>query len=368
MKKVGLVTIYDNMNFGNRLQNYALQYVLKTYFNAKVVTLVADSKMQFVPMIKAYVLSALSKLPFGVKRRCAMDYRWDAFRNFTRRYIKTKIFWGKDKIPQSINDKYDVFIAGSDQIWNYNLPVVRNHEDDYFLCFAESKKRNSYSASFGVDFLKEEWIENYQRRLRTFNNLSVREEAGEKIVSELIGRTASLNIDPTLLLTKEEWQAIEKKPKTYKKDWSYLLTYFLGGGEKTRHIREELDSIALSKNLKIVDLLDDTADEYISGPSEFIYWIRNADLVCTDSFHATVFSIIFEKPFIVVSRQGMNSRIETLLKSFKLEDRYISIGRIKEFDYSQICDYKYIHEVIAYEKMSSMNYLKQLLEIQTQEE
>lgn len=356
MKKVGLVTIYDDMNFGNRLQNYALQYVLETNFNVKVVTLVADCQMQLVSMIKAYTLSILSKLPFGFKRS-PMDYRWDAFMKFTRRYIKTKIFWGKDRIPESISDKYDVFITGSDQVWNYNLPVVRNHEDDYFLCFAESKKKNSYSASFGVDFLKEEWLENYQMRLRTFKNLSVREQAGQRIVSELIGKTASLNMDPTLLLTKEEWQAIEKRPNTYKKDQSYLLIYFLGDGIS----REDINSIALSRNLKVIDLLDDTADEYISGPSEFIYWIRNADLVCTDSFHATVFSIIFEKPFIVVSRQGMNSRIETLLKTFKLEDRYIRTERIEETDYNQICDYNYIHELIAHEKMSSMNYLKQLL-------
>lgn len=360
MKKVGLVTIFDNMNFGNRLQNYALQHVLETEFNAKVVTLAADSEMHFMPMVKAGILSVLSKLPFGITRS-ATDLRWDIFRKFTKRHIKTKIFWGTDKIPQWINDKFDVFIAGSDQIWNWRLPVVRKHAEDYFLCFADSKKKNSYSASFGVDFLEENWSEFYRIRLGAFHNLSVREEAGKRIISELINKIASLNIDPTLLLTQKEWEKIEKRPKCFKKGRPYMLTYFLGGN------RKKMDSIASSKKLVQVDLLNETSDAYISGPSEFIYWIRHADFVCTDSFHATVFSIIFCRPFIVVSRQGMNSRIETLLKSVGLEDKFMDVEEIEELNYEKPCDYQYAHEVIACEKRKSIDYLKRLLE-KTQEE
>lgn len=360
MKKVGLVTIFDNMNFGNRLQNYALQHVLETEFDAKVVTRAADHQMRFMIIVKAVALSVLSKFPFGITRSVT-DLRWDAFRSFTKRYIKTKVFWGMDKIPQWINDKFDVFIAGSDQIWNWRLPVVRSHAEDYFLCFADSEKRNSYSASFGVDFVEEEWAEFYRMQLGMFQNLSVREEAGKRIISELINKTASLNIDPTLLLTQKEWKKIEKKPKCFKNGQPYMLTYFLGGD------RKKMDSIAPSKKLVQVDLLNETSDAYISGPSEFIYWIRHADFVCTDSFHATVFSIIFCRPFIVVSRPGMNSRIETLLKSLGLEDRFIELEEMKEFDYGKPCDYQYAYKVIAREKRRSIDYLKRLLE-KTQEE
>lgn len=360
MKKVGLVTIYDNMNFGNRLQNYALQHVLETELDVKVMTLVADSQMHFIPMIKVNILSALSKTSFGfLKRRSITDLRYDVFRRFTRRYIKTKIFWGLEKLPQSISNKFDVFIAGSDQIWNWRLPAVRKHADDFFLCFAKEKQKNSYAASFGVDFLEKEQIENYRSKLQTFNNLSVREETGNRIITELTGKSAFLNLDPTLLLTAEEWKKIEKKPKCTKIDKPYILKYFLGANQ----VGEDIDKIASSRHLVQIDLLNKNTSEYISGPAEFIWWIRHADIICTDSFHATVFSIIFNRPVIVFSRDGMNSRMETLLKLFQLEERFVGTSRrIKDFDLNQVCNYEYAHEVIAREKVRSMNYLKRILE------
>lgn len=359
MKKVGLVTIYDNTNFGNRLQNYALQHILERDLGAKCITLV--SQMDFVGMIKVSILSMLSKTPIGfVKKRSATDLRYDVFRRFTSRYIRTKIFWGEEQLPHSINNKFDIFIAGSDQIWNWRLPVVRKHANDFFLCFAEEKKKNSYAASFGVDSLEEECLENYRKKLKTFNSLSVREEAGRRIISRLIGISASLNIDPTLLLTSEEWEKIERKPKYIKTERPYILKYFLGEG--MCQVEKDIDNIASSRKLNKIDLLNKEAPEYISGPAEFLYYVRHADLICTDSFHATVFSIIFNRPFIVVSRKGMNSRIETLLKSLKLEERFVGTRRIKESDYNQFCDYEYAHEVIAREKIISINYLKTLLE------
>ena len=359
MKKIGLVTIYDEMNFGNRLQNYALQFFLQNTFNVKCVTLIADSSITRRSFFKVELLSLLAKTPFDFKKRSTIDLRYDKFRSFTRHYIKTKRFWGKSRIPQSVGDKFTFFIAGSDQIWNWTLPIVRRHADDFFLSFAEKRKKNSYAASFGIDTLNKEWIDFYRKHLNSFNRISVREDAGRKILSEIINSTAPVNIDPTLLLSSKEWEKIEKKPNSMKIDKPYILSYFLGN---VGLVKEDIVQIASKHNLLQVDLLDESSLEYISGPSEFIYWIRHADFICTDSFHATVFAIIFNKPFIVVSRKGMNSRIQTLLKLCKLEDHYVERSRIREEDIRWNSKYKFVNKIIEQEKIKSINYFKRLLQ------
>ncbi len=160
-----------------------------------------------------------------------------------------------------------------------------------------------------------------------FKEISVREEAGKKIVEDLTGRKdVEVLVDPTMLLTAEEWDNVSNKPEQLKTD-KYILNYFLG--ELSEKRKNEIDRIAKENGCKIINMLDSNSPFYKTGPAEFLYLEKNAFLICTDSFHACVFSILYNRPFIVFEREdnnvSMNSRIDTLLNKFHLQDRRYNV-------------------------------------------
>lgn len=191
--------------------------------------------------------------------------------------------------------------------------------------------------------------------------LSVREEAGAKIIKELTGKDAFVHVDPTMLLTKEQWLSISETPLN-KPSKPYLLTYFLGDIPIKR--MKKLKEIAKNNNLELVNLAQiKDRKSYLTGPKEFIDYINSASVLCTDSFHGAVFSILLETPFIIFNGEGktpsMNSRIETLLKKFNLESRFFD--KIKLNDDVFEINYSHIDNILEKERNNSLNYLKNAL-------
>ena len=168
--------------------------------------------------------------------------------------------------------------------------------------------------------------------------------------------------DPTLLLTKEKWLSIAKEASNKPKD-KYLLTYFLGG--IPTQYKKEIKKTAKENNLEIINLGDiKEKDTYQTGPSEFIDYINNCSVMFTDSFHGTVFSILFEKPFVVFQRKGgtsMYSRIDTLLNKFKLNSR--KVENISWDDDLFSVDFSHVPQILEAERKKSLDYLKDALEI-----
>ena len=212
-------------------------------------------------------------------------------------------------------------------MWN---PDFRFASPFDFLTFAPQKKRIALSPSFGVSKIPNQYTAQYTTWLNEMHALSVREEAGAKIIKELTGRDADVLVDPTMLLSKEEWLNIAR-PSAGKPSKTYLLTYLLGevGVERKKWI----SNLSKKYDLEVINLLD-TKNEpiYITDPSEFIDFIHSASIVCTDSFHGVIFSIIMETPFIVFDREErkqskMGSRIETLLKKMQFENRYYKMNQ-----------------------------------------
>ena len=203
-------------------------------------------------------------------------------------------------------------------------------------------KKICIALSFGVETIPVKWEKWFKEKLSTFNYLSVREEAGARIIKKLIGKKAEVVIDPTLVLEKDEWLKILKKPNSIK-DGAYVLTYFIGGMRSD--VRKQLVNYASEKNLKIYNLLDDEQpDLYVTDPCELLYLILHASLVLTDSSHACVFSFLFSIPFYVYNRLGvkenMNSRIDTLLTLLKLNRKCEwseCSNDIWEHDYTEGC-------------------------------
>ncbi len=318
-KSVAIVTIYSEVNYGNRLQNYAVQKCLEKW-GYKAESIVCVKPYSVLTKTKNFVKTALTIVLSGVIKNKRPDYLKNRnFCNFTKRYIPTRYIETTDKTFSSdVGSQYDIFVIGSDQVWN---PCFGDFEDLYenmFLMFAPDEKKRCFSPSFGVTEIPDEWRQRFKEGLATFPSINVREESGINIVKEMTGKDAASTIDPTLMLDASEWIKVAKPVKGLPDE--YVLDYFLG---ETPSENSEYMSVQKhgEKRIKLLD--KSNPDIYVSGPSEFIYLISRANVVCTDSFHACVFSILFGKPFMVFKRNDGNNnmltRIETLLSLFDIE-------------------------------------------------
>lgn len=378
MRKIGIVTLNGYFNYGNRLQNYALQSKLEILgFN--VETIIIDiQKRNKTSNTKPYsIVSRLKNKDFNklfnksiakLNNRIykaqineSNKLRTEIFKKFTLDYIKETDFTISDgNIPEDLLNKYNYFVVGSDQVWN---PSYIKGSSIYFLTFAEKYKRIVYAPSFGISEIKSEFIKDYSEWISEMHRLSVREDDGAKLVKELTGRDAPVLVDPTLLLTKDQWLSISKEANNKPKG-RYMLTYFLGGVPS--NYKKQIKDIAKKNKLEVINLGDIREKEtYRTGPSEFIDYINSCSIFCTDSFHGAVFSILMEKPFIVYERMGsslsMFSRINTLLNKFDLNSRKAENIKTDEDVFN--IDYSHVPTILEMERKKSTDYLKEALNI-----
>ena len=346
MKRIGVVSIFDLYNYGNRLQSYATIEFLKKF----------GFKTRNIIRIKLYrtrrVIRDLLDLFFAKDKEAVS--RKKLFMRFSTKNISKDLYYKAKALKN-----YAYIICGSDQIWNYEFA---GHEY-FFGTIAPPEKRIAFSASFGVSEIPESKKEFYKKHLNEMKAISVREQAGVEIVKELTGRDATLLVDPTMMLSKEDWQKVSKKPR-FSVPEKYIFTYFLGN--VTDEMREFIDKVAKENDMQIINLEAKEPNNYwySSGPSEFVWLIEHASIVLTDSFHGSVFSIINEAPFVVFDRveniECMNSRIDTLLSTLKLEDR-----RFDKIDMNKLFEKEYSHvpEILEREKKKAIEFLKNAMEI-----
>lgn len=342
MRKIGIYTLNGNYNYGNRLQNYALKKIVENLgFDVETIWFISR-KDKIIMNIKNLAFRILNK-----KRKIN-------FMNFSNKYLNIKYYYSK-----KIANKYDKFVVGSDQVWNYNFP---DFDNSYFLTFSPYEKNISYAASFGINDIAKEKEESFRDGLNNIKCLSVREENGKSIVEKITGRTdCKVCLDPTMLLTKDEWEIVSKKP-SINLPTKYILTYFLG--ELSDNRKEQIQKIAQDNSCEIINILDQNNPFYNCGPSEFLYLEKNAFLICTDSFHSCVFAIIFEKPFLVFDRvdndEKMNSRLDTLLQTFDLSSQ-----KIENYDNSNKFKYdtKKVINILEKEKLQSIKFLRNALDM-----
>lgn len=355
LKKVAILTINDNDNYGNRLQNYAVQEVLKKY-NNKVETISNCKGKYGINVIIYKIKDLIKKIPI-INRKY---FRFNNFMKFNKNIKASKYYIDEHHVPKKLAEKYDCFFTGSDQVWN---PNFNRMSDIDFLAFAPKDKRNSFSASIGIDEIPNKLKDYYKKNLLQMNNISVREDRAKEIIIELTGRNdIEVLVDPTMLLDAEEWDKVSKKPEQIKEE-KYILNYFLGELSDSR--KSEIEKIAKENNCKIINIMDKRDPFYVSGPSEFLYLEKNAFLICTDSFHSSVFAILYNRPFIIFDREqeglkSMNSRIDTLIEKFNLKNRRFS-GSITEENLNH--DYSEAYKILEKEREKSLNFLKKALDI-----
>lgn len=352
--RIAIVTITNGENYGNRLQNYAVQQQLEKG-NIHIETLRNKSGQSF-SLIRS-VKKLLKNTIFYFKYKNEIN-RKKCFHEFNNNYIVfSKYEVSNSKIPKKIDEKFDLFICGSDQIWN---PNYEENAEVNFLQFTSRNKKVSFAASFGANNIPEHRKHSMSTWLDDFKYISVREDSGKNIVKQLTNRDdVEVLVDPTMLITAQEWDKLCKKPKQLKSK-KFILNYFLG--DISYHRKKQIDIIAKENNCEIINLMDKRNVFYQTGPSEFLYLEKNAFLICTDSFHSCVFAILYNTPFIVFEREdntvSMNSRIDTLLRKFKLEDR-----RFKEcIDNKHLkCDYSIAHNLLKEERKKADRFLNKIL-------
>lgn len=365
--KVGIVTLFGD-NYGNKLQNLAVQKIIERY-DVETETILVDVGQgirpingKFIKKLTPTYLVKVAKARFKNKYlykndrdgifksvrfwkkgdwRTILETRKQSFLKFTEKHLK--IANNKISLTNTGEEwlrEYDFFISGSDQVWNPTYPETSLLN---FLQFAPKEKRIALSPSIGLSKLPEHVKTLYKKWINDIPYLSVREEQGAKIIKELTGREATVLADPTLCISGEEWESIEEKPN-FDTDTPYVFTYFLGN--ETNKYRKYVEKFAKRNGYKIVNIFDLREPEhYAVNPAEFIYLIHHAKAVFTDSFHGSVFSIIMKIPFVVFDRveiggRGMSSRIETLLKTFSLENRKypISIENVEMVNFDECAE------------------------------
>lgn len=375
MRKIGILTINDYSNYGNRLQNYASQEVLKS-LGFSVETIVNDTKdnsNKNVSIIKKildlkgrtfkeiYIKIASKIWSYTCKYRTqeCKNKKVEAFKNFTLlNIIETDYSISVDNIPKDLINRFDYFVTGSDQVWN---PTFRRFSTIDFLTFAPKNKRIAYAPSFGLSEIPTQYVDKYKVWLSEMSKLSVRESAGSEIIKAFTGRDSIVLIDPTLMLTKEKWLSISKQ-SLFKPKNPYLLTYFLG--DVTNENTKKIKQIAYENKLQLVNLGNiKDRNTYIADPSEFLDYINSASVFFTDSFHGAVFSILFETPFNIFDRvcgiPSMNSRMDTLLSTFYLNSRKWD-NTITNNDIFNV-DYSHVAPILKVERKKAIDYLKEAL-------
>ncbi len=353
MKKIGIITINDYNNYGNRLQNYAVQqYIMKYYNDVKTIKNIGYlNKSLSIKNKLHYLLSRIKTIIIKNERKMC-------FAKFNENIEETKKVFYLNGF-NNLNE-FDYLIVGSDQVWNPKIGRLTNFD---LLSNIDCTNKISFSASFGISELPEQYKKKAKDALMQFKEISVREEAGKKIVEDLTGRKdVEVLVDPTMLLTAEEWDNVSNKPEQLKTD-KYILNYFLG--ELSEKRKNEIDRIAKENGCKIINMLDSNSPFYKTGPAEFLYLEKNAFLICTDSFHACVFSILYNRPFIVFEREdnnvSMNSRIDTLLNKFHLQDRRYNNKILQE---QLKCDYSNVYEILEEERKRTNEFLNKALNVE----
>lgn len=360
-KKCLIVSIYDNLNYGNRLQNYALQKVLEN-FDLDVVNV--DNRgyiprkhalIEAVPTFFLQMVVSFGRKLFCNNRRVIENINVIAkylnFYKFTKSY--TKVYSAK-KVKRMT---FDYAVAGSDQIWNFTFK--KNNMDYNLLNFVDCPVKFSYAASIGMKNLDDEQKHIFKKGLENFNAISVRESSAKDLLQPLTDKDIRVLLDPTFLLGADEWGQLCEQPADfpYKR---FILVYFLG--ERNEEFNRAISAFRTEKDCECVDIYDKTDKLFSVGPTNFLWLIRNAEYVITDSFHATVFSVIFKKKVAVLSDYGeradMSSRFDTLKELLDLD---LSVGGIDENKMNGL-DYDKVFMNIEKERARSLEFLQNLLE------
>lgn len=336
MKKILLVTLQGTNN-GNRLQNYALQKVLEK-MDCLVYTPYYDyperntlyRKLKFFMKVIAYYVFRIRKY----KSAYSHIIKEKRYRDFNKEYIHNMFKVRFGKMDSKNWDGYDYAVTGSDQVW-HKWSDDEMELNYFYLQFMPKEKRVAYAPSFGFSSFPAKDIEIHRNGLNGFNKLCCREMDASNLINLLVGKKALVVVDPTLLLDQNEWREIEKTPLYYHNN-KYILAYFLG--DLTEEYKKAIDDYSIKNGFEVINILDvKNTTLYATRPDEFLWLIDHSEYVFTDSYHATIFSLLFNKRFMIFrrkqrGREDMFGRLETLINEYGLIEHVFSGMVVDDYD------------------------------------
>lgn len=365
MKRILLVTIFDNPNFGTYLQALATGITMQKYgYKVDVLRYERPGRIYKRPIeYKFHFVNHLKNLKNELCR--SKSYlQLKGCRKFIKKYLGiTKLYYTYEEILQH-PPKADIFLVGSDQVWN----TIHNNGFDhtFYLDFVKNGgKKVSYASSIGMSYIPEEYKSDFQSSLSDFYSLSVREKSAVSLLSEL-GLCVEKVLDPTFLLTKDEWS---KFATSYSHIRPYVLVYSVES--------EKQDLIISQTARKIADMLKGDVIEvnyigpskqipncdkhlYYATPDQFLSLMLGASYTVVSSFHGTAFSMNFNIPFITVSPERFSSRLDDLLIHTHTENRRISKYNESEIEsmFIDSIDFDVVNKIIAKERNDSIVYIE----------
>lgn len=354
--KTGILTYHNTRNCGAALQAFALQKVLIDmgieneiidYRCPEIDESYRIKKISEIKTIKEFIKWVLT---VGSAKKSQKK-----FNNFKKQYLKLSEPYYKNTISDA-NAVYDAFITGSDQVWNFYL---NGNDYTYLLDFvSDDKKKLSYAASMGSNSMSEGNKEIFAKELSTFSDISVREKPLKEYVDTLIDVDSELVLDPTLLLTKEDYLFDGDKQKD-----KYIFVYTIASTPNIEKAARELSKrtgykiiwghMSYKKKRGVINKTD-------ISPEEFINYIKNAEYVFTSSFHGMALSIIMEKQFFYdldINSKNNNSRLETLAWILGLEERKIDLSSC---EFLQDIDYSKVGELLNKKRRDAITFLRKI--------
>ena len=346
MKKVGIITFHNSYNCGSMLETYAMQEAIKQV-EPEIINFSSDGqrelystfyKMNNVKNILKNILILPRFLKINKNNR-----KYEEFKN--KHFTLSEKYTERDDISPS---KYDLVVAGSDQIWN---TTIKDASDRYFVDWSKSCRKVAYAPSFGSKSIQKysNSPEKYKKLIKNFDALSVREKNGQKWIKELTGRDAEILIDPTLLFDADKYDEILDNNNTPKD--KYIFVYC---PQFDTEICESVKKISKKYELPVICW---SSKSYMTkriwrfgfklpkyeSPAVYLSLIKNAELVITTSFHGTIFSTIYRKKFFTIKNGGMfgdDDRVKTLIEQLGIEDRLIPIAFNDSYDYLAPVNYE----------------------------
>ncbi len=391
--RIGVLSLYyTNYNCGGLLQAYALckAFCLLGY-NAEQICFNSNqcspevnetliSKFQrhvkdqgFIPTFKMSINSIRTRRWIRMNRKKLID----AFSPFEKEVPHSSTVYTRDEIDKSL-DNYDFFVTGSDQVWSWVWQINKDIKaiqslDVYLLEFVpENKKKIAYAASISCPYIPDELREKYYKAIRRLDSVSLRESQLISLFPDDLKRKIDIVVDPTLLLSKKQWSDFLLLEKPNKPTEQFIFCYFLGA---TKEDRKAIAKIKKLTGLKVILrpglATDNPKDFHLAdvedmnmGPAEFVKYIRDATLVLTNSFHATIFSLNFNTPFFVFDRKSevsMNSRIESVASDYGVKHRMLSYD-FKDSDIlNSKIDWNHVNKILEANKKHSYDFLKEAL-------
>ncbi len=367
--KVGLITLHNVKNYGSVLQTYATQNIFKNLglecevINYSRKDLIDENLVQNrINSSKVFSKNVFTRFAGKIFLGNSTKKQIKIFNSFLTENINlTKRYNSFEEILEDV-PVADIYCTGSDQVWNSDWN--KGIEKAFFLEFVpENKKRISYAASFGKEKLDENEIDITKEMLKKYSNISVRENSAVKIINELGIDNVEHVLDPTLMLDKEEWSKLKAEIKHKGK---YILVYQLN--TKNPEFDNYVKNLSKIKKMPIIRVSNVLYQAFKYGKfaycpevKQFLTYFLNAEYIVTDSFHATGFSINFNKKFACIFPKKFSTRLQSILELTGLEER-----KVQDFnDFSIIdkdIDWNKVNKIIENEREKSLDFLKKAIQ------